>query len=287
MRLIAMVALAAVAFPAEAAASELIARKATNVRLQVSRNGKQALVSYRAKGRTWYVVAGGAINARQPTRGGHQVSFQLKRSATRPRFSGGCRHSHPALPNLVAVCTAGGSSWAVQSWQSLLPNFGVEAQGVKAQPELRLSHWSGPTAVITLKADWSFSGKWQHIYGSLTYRGKPVHGFATTRLGVPTDPFGRVVRLDTLDSGYGQGWRRENSFVTHNPWGNFCYDLTIHRDGLASQGAAYRATVNGPGVTPDVGAYVANPGLFDLQLDRAANAEQAQMAPGDKTCVPS
>ena len=138
-----------------------------------------------------------------------------------------------------------------------------------------------------MKADWSFRGKWQHIYGSLTYLGQPVHGFGTTRTGVPTDTFGRVVHLDTLDSGYGKGWRRENSFVTHNPWGNFCYDLTPHRDGLASQGLAYRVKVDGPGLTPDVGAYVATPGLFDLQRDLAANAEQAEMAPGDSLCRPS
>jgi hypothetical protein len=287
MRLIAAVALTALALPAQAAASELIARKATKVRLQVSRNGKQALLSYRARGRTWYLLASGAINARQPTQGGRQVSFRLRRSTARPHFSGGCRHSRPAVPDLVVACTAGGSTWAAQSWQPLLPNFGVEAQGIKGQSELRLSHWSGPTAVLTLKADWSFRGKWEHVYGSLTYRGKPVHGFGTTPLGVPTDPFGRIVHLDTLDSAYGQGWFRENSFVTHNPWGNFCYDLSPHRDGLTGRGAAYRAKVEGPGVTPDVGAYVVSPGLFDVQRDLAANDEQAQIAPGDKQCVPS
>jgi hypothetical protein len=287
MRVVAVVALVAVALPAQAAASELIARKATNVRLEVSRNGKQALVSYRARGRTWYVLASGAINAKPPTPGGHQVSFRLRRSTSRPRFSGGCRRSHPAIPVLVRACAAGSSSWAVQSWLPLLPNFGVKPQGVRAQPELRLSHWTGETAVLTLKTDWSFRGKWEHVYGSVTYRGTPVHGFATSSAGVPTDSFGRIVYLDTFDSAYGQGWFRENGFVTHNPFGNFCYDLSPHRDGLTGKGAAYRGMVEGPGVTPDVGAYVTSPGPFDVQRDMAANAEQAQMAPGDKKCAPS
>jgi hypothetical protein len=114
-----------------------------------------------------------------------------------------------------------------------------------------------------------------------------VYGFGTTRLGVPTDPFGRLVYLDTLKSSYGPGWRRENSFVTRNPTGFFCYDFTPTRNGLSGQGAEYRTTVIGPGVTPDVAATVPDPGPYDPERDAAANAEQAQMAPGDKQCRPS
>jgi hypothetical protein len=287
MRLLAVVALAAVVFPAEAAASELIARKATNVRLEVSRDGRQALLSYRSNGRTWYVLAGGAINARHPAPGRHQVSFQLRRSTTRPRFKGGCTRIKVMVPDLVTACAASGSNWAVQSWQRALPNFGVAPSAFRAQPELRLSHWSGPTAVLSMKADWSYGGKWQHVYGTLTYLGHPVYGFGTTRLGVPTDSFGRIVYLDTKDSAYGQGWQRENSFVSHKGSGFFCYDLSPHRSGLTGAGLAYRAMVIGPGVTPDVGAYVATPGPFDAQRDLAANAEQTQLAPGDQLCRPS
>ena len=50
-----------------------------------------------------------------------------------------------------------------------------------------------------------------------------MYGFGTTRFGAPTDGFGSLVYLDTYNSVYGQGWRRENSFVTHNPTGVFCY----------------------------------------------------------------
>ena len=32
----------------------------------------------------------------------------------------------------------------------------------------------------------------------------------------------RLIYLDTFNSVYGQGWRRDNSFVSHNPTGAFC-----------------------------------------------------------------
>nr|MBA3717136.1 hypothetical protein [Actinomycetota bacterium] len=166
MRLFAVLLLAAVAFPAQAAASELIARKATNVKLEVTRDGQQALLSYRAQGRTWYVLAGGAINAKAPAAGKRQVSLTLRRSTTRPPFSGACTRAHLLVPELVTACATARSNWAVQSWQRALPNFGVAPSAFRAQPELRLSHWSGPVAVLTLKADWSYGGKWQHIYGA-------------------------------------------------------------------------------------------------------------------------
>ncbi len=279
--------LGAFALASEATASELIARNATGVHLQVSRNGQSALLSYRANGRTWYVVAGGAVNARPPAAGRKQVSFRLRRSTSPPAFKGGCSRARETIPKLVTSCAAGGSNWAVQSWQRALPNFGVKPSAFRAQPELRLSHWSGPTAVLTMKADWSFGGRWEHVYGNLKYRGKPVYGFGSSSAGVPSDSFGRNVYLDTIGSDYGQGWHRENSFLTHNPWGDFCYDLSPHRGNLTGTGLAYRAMVIGPGVSPDVGAYVATPGLYDAERDLAANQEQANLAPGDRLCRPN
>ena len=41
--------------------------------------------------------------------------------------------------------------------------------------------------------------------------------------GHPLDAFGRNIFVDTLDSAYGPGWKRENSFLTHKPTGAFCY----------------------------------------------------------------
>lgn len=279
--------LGAFALASEATASELIARNATGVHLKVSPNGQSALLSYRANGRSWYVLATGAVNAKAPAAGARQVSFKLRRSTTPPAFKGACSRARETLPELVTSCAAGGSSWAVQAWQRALPNFGVKPSAARGQTELRLSHWSGTIALLTLKADWSYGGKWQHVYGSLTYHKKPVYGFGSSRLGVPSDSFGRNIYLDTIGSDYGQGWHRENSFLTHNPWGTFCYDLSPHRGQLTGEGLAYRAMVIGPGVTPDVGAYVATPGTYNPTRDLAANQEQATMSPGDRLCRPS
>jgi len=72
----------------------------------------------------------------------------------------------------------------------------------------------------------------------------------------PPDAYGRVLYLDTLDSAYGKGWRRENGFVARNPDGTFCYGFVPHiadgRQRPAGNGRRYRVAVSGPGVTPDV-----------------------------------
>jgi hypothetical protein len=287
MRLLSILAVGALALPTAATASELIARNAKSVHLEVSRNGQQALLSYTANGRTWYVLASGAINAVAPAQGRKQVTFTLRRSISRPAFKGSCGHYRAKVPFLVTACSAGTSYWAVQEWQRALPNFGAAPSAFAAQPELRLSHWAGPIASLMLKSDWSYGGKWQHVYGYLSYRGNGVHGFSSTNAGVPTDSFGRNIYLDTLDSPYGTGWQRENSFLAHNPTGAFCYDLSPHRSGLTGQGAMYRATVIGPGVTPDVSKTVPAPGPYDAQKDAVANQEQLSLFPDDHLCRPS
>jgi hypothetical protein len=272
---------------ADASASELIARSAQHVSLDVSKNGQSALLSYTTRGRTWYVLASGAVNARAPVKGHKQVSFKLVRSTTRPAFRGTCGQYPAKLPFLVESCTAGGSYWAVQEWQRALPNFGAKPNAFRAQPELRLSHWTGPVAKLTLKSDWSYDGKWEHLYGDLTYLGHAVHGFGSTTAGVPTDDYGRNIYLDTLDSAYGPGWHRENSFLTHNPSGGFCYGLTPHRAGLTGRGKMYRGAVIGPGVSPDVSATAASPGVYSPQADALANQEQFALFTNDRLCKPN
>jgi hypothetical protein len=271
-------AVAATILPSAAEASQLIDRNATGVHLQTS--GGTALLSYSAGGRHW-VLATGAINATAPTMSRPQVAFRLHRSISPLAFKGTCTHYRgPALTNLVAACTASdGSYWAVQSWQKALPNFAGAPSAFQAMPELHLSHWRGPTAVLTLAADWSYAGKFQHLFGTLSYAGKPVHGFRTTRYGSPLDTYGRNIYLDVKGSPYGNGWKRENSFVAHNPAGDFCYDLT---HGSATE---FRATVIGPGVTPDVSVTTWSPGAYDVQKDQAANTKQAVFA--DRLCRPN
>ncbi|HEU5206507.1 MAG TPA: tyrosine-type recombinase/integrase, partial [Gaiellaceae bacterium] len=87
-------------------------------------------------------------------------------------------------------------------------------------------------------------------------RGAEERLFLSAR-GRPLDTYGRVVYLDTFDSAYGTGWRRENAFVARNPDGTFCYGFVPHVTAEGERrppgnGSRYRVAVSGPGVTPDV-----------------------------------
>ena len=102
----------------------------------------------------------------------------------------------------------------------MLPNYGAAPTGTRGALEFRLSHWSGPVAKIEIWTDWSYR-RFHHLYGRLTYRAQGVYGFRSTRFGVPLDTYGRNVYVDTLESAYGPGWQRENSFLTHATGGGF------------------------------------------------------------------
>jgi hypothetical protein len=267
--------LVVLAFAGDAAASELIGRDAGRVDLHVNAAG-QAHVAWSEDGSIRHVVAAGAINARPPKAGMPQVSFRLRYGARSIAGAGCARYDGPPLAWLIAACTAAdGSYWALQRWQRLKPNYGGKSGGW----ELRLSHWSGPLPVLELWTDWAYR-RFDHLYGRYTYRGEPVHGFRATPRGNPLDDYGRNVYLDTLNSRYGPGWRRENSFLAQRPNGAFCYGFYPHGSRPAGQGTHYRATVIGPGVTPDVVWESGAPGPFDAARDRQANAHQRQIFAG-------
>ena len=225
---------------------------------------------------------------------------QLRAAAT--TFHNACRpYTGPSLPWLVVACTApDGSYWALQSWQRALPNLGetpwLAAQSVR---ELHLSHWTGELPVLEIHLDWVNTQKAQHLFGRLTYLGLPVYGFGSTSIGNPTDSYGRNIYLDTLDApGYGPGWKRENSFLTHNPGGNFCYALYPHvpyagypaGDRPAGDGSSYRATVIGPGVLPDIGWQAVSLGAFDptdatqVDYEKSMNTLSDTFSANDKLC---
>jgi hypothetical protein len=290
-----------------AKASQLIARNSAGERLAVSADGK-ALVTYHAQGRFQRALAWGAVNALRPSRARVQKQFRIDRSGGWGTFGrpvwktlrNACGpYRGPRLPFLVAACTArDGSHWALQRWQRLQANFGVAPwKPGHGAAELRLSHWRGPVATFEVWLDWSYGGRWHHLFGRLTYRGSPVHGFATTLDGAPLDGFGRVLYLDTLDSAYGRGWRRENGFVARNPDGTFCYGFVPHRTHTGEQrppgnGRAYRLAVSGPGVTPDVvwegrGLHAFDPSSPDDQAREARmNTLQQELVSGAKPCHP-
>jgi hypothetical protein len=201
----------------------------------------------------------------------------------RASFGGSCGHyDGPPLPWLVVACKApDGSYWALQSWQRALPDYGAAPTAKQAVWELHLSHWAGTLPVLTISTDWAWH-QWDHLFGTYTYDGLPVYGFGSTRDGQPTDSFGRNVYVDTLDSAYGAGWKRENSFLTHTRTGVFCYSVNPHGSHPAGTGTQYRATIIGPGVTPDVMWQGTAPGPYDAGADAAANAQITAL--GDSQC---
>ena len=158
-----------------------------------------------------------------------------------------------------------------------------------------MSHWRGLLPKLEVWQDWSYGGRWHHLFGRLTYRGLPVHGFSTTPTGDPLDPYGRVLYLDTLDSVYGAGWHRENGFVVRNPDGTFCYGFVPHTAETGERrppgnGSRYRIAISGPGVTPDV-VWVgdglhdfdrANP--QDVALEANMNQLQRSLVTGSTPC---
>jgi hypothetical protein len=281
--IVSIAALAVIAAaPAPASASQTIARNATHVHLAVNKN-RIALVTYRSEGRLHHTLAWGAINARSPRRGLSQVSFRLdysggwgsRRKDLWRGFKNACGpYQGPALNYAVAACTApDGSHWVLQKWRRLLPPFGTRPTFAQRAVELQLSHWSGDLPEFVVKVDWVYR-HYDHLYGWLKYKGKGVYGFRSTTYGSPLDKWGRNVFVDTYDSRYGRGWKRENGFLTHRSSGGFCYGFYPHGNRPVGKGTQYRATVMGPGVTPILFWQGAAPGPFDPALDELANQEQ-------------
>jgi hypothetical protein len=276
-----------------AQASELIDRNATGVRLAANSKG-EALLTYRARGDLQHVRVWGAVNARPPQAGRPQVRFAKDYSGRGwQTFGNECRpYDGPPLAFLVTACKApDGSYWAVQSWQRLLPNFGaVPGQAAQRARELHVSHWTGLPAKLEVWTDWVYAGRYHHLFGRLTYNGRPVYGFKSTRQGSPLDDYGRNVYVDTFNSAYGKGWHRENSFLTHNPTGVFCYGFYPFTKRGSGNGAQYRLTAIGPGVTPDVSVTVEGLHNYDtnnsddVAYEQRQNALQASVVAGDKKC---
>jgi hypothetical protein len=277
-----------------AAASQLIDRNAHGVSLLVNDRG-EALLTYTSAGERKHVLAWGAINARPPLRRQAQVAFKLDYAGGYgkyhdphywKRFDGVClAYDGPPLAWEVTACQApDGSYWAVQQWQRELPDYGIDPTAAQTVWELRLSHWSGALAKLSISTDWAYR-TYDHLFGTYAYDGVPIHGFGSTSSGDPTDSYGRNLYLDTFDSAYGPGWHRDNSFLTHRPTGSFCYGLYPHGSHPSGQGSKYRATAEGPGVTPDISWQSPAPGTYNQTADLTANRQQAHLQ--DAACKPN
>jgi hypothetical protein len=271
----------------------MINRNATSVKLAVNRSGI-ALLTYRSGGRLNHTLAWGAINARTPTRGMKQIKFKIDYSGgwgSRHKdiwkgFKNACGpYEGPELRYMVAGCTASdGSHWAIQKWPRLLPPFGLHPTFQQRAVEMHLSHWSGDLPEFVVKVDWVYK-RFDHLYGWLTYKGKGVYGFKATKYGSPLDTWGRNVMVDTYNSRYGRGWKRENGFLTHRGSGAFCYGFYPHGNRPIGKGEEYRASVMGPGVTPILFWQGQAPGPFDPTLDAVANDEQSTLFTNSKCRV--
>jgi len=76
-----------------------------------------------------------------------------------------------------------------------------------------------------------------------------------------------------------------NSFLAHAPLGGFCYGFYPHGGHLGV--GRLRATVIGPGVTPDVMWQGDPPREYSDEADRAADADLASLLRGDPLCRPN
>ena len=263
---------------APASASAIIVRNVTHPTLSIDRHGV-AHVTYYQDGRRETMAAWGAINARKPNRRVPQVKFHK-------RYGEGGRgvclpYTGPPLAWLVKACTApDGSYWALQSWQRLKHDYG----GTTGAWELHLSHWRGPIAQLVIYQNWGYGGV-RHLFGRLTYRGVGVYGFSSTRGGNPLDSYGRSIYVDTYNSALGRGWHRSNGFLTHHrghTLGDFCYGFYPHLGHPSSGGTKHRATVEGPGVTPDVMWQANDIGPYNRRTQRQMRALERSW--GDPKC---
>jgi hypothetical protein len=288
--------------PGVASGSQLIDRNAANIKLAVSQDGK-ALLTYAVKDKngkntTKHVLVWGAVNALPPVQNVPQVKFQIDwlggGKTYWQSFKNKCkRYDGPDLADLVVACKApDGSYWAVQAWQYWIPFFGFTPWlPFQSDVAMHISHWSGPLAQLQLWTDWYDAhnpSSLHDIFGLYTYNGVPVHGFSANSSGEPTDGYGRVVYIDSLDGVFGAGWWRVTGILTRNPSGVFCHAFVKQKpypdypnQNLADSGVGkrYRVTVEGPGVTPDVVTEIDDPGDYDPQnaadVQRQADATSA------------
>jgi hypothetical protein len=306
VRFLVVLAAAVVLAPAAAASQPLGDLNVSNVSLAVNASGK-ALVTYTTEsGRRRELLAWGAINARPPSQEIPQVAFTFDYSGglhslghrAAKTFVDACGpYDGPPLVFLVTACKApDGTYWAIQAWQRLLPMRGfapwLPEQG---KFEFHLSHWSGPLAELQVSQNWTYGGRWQGLFGRLTYDGRPVYGFRTPSATKRGDSYARYVYIDAHDSVYGTGWRHDAGKVLHLGNGAFCYSFVpqVPPPGYPDRtprgpaiGDLHRVTVMGPGVTPDV-QWVGPPlGAYDPARDATFNdLFDKLVGPNDRVCT--
>jgi hypothetical protein len=302
---LATAALLVVATPGSA--SELVQDpNASFVSLQVNGKGEALMTYKRSDGKLRRVLAWGAINALSPSEEVPQVRFRWDYAGGWGKYRNGrywrsfknlCQpYDGPKLAMFVAGCKApDGSYWALQAWQRRLPLLGFDPWlPYHTNWELHLSHWSGDLPVLEAYPNWTYDGRWQGLFGRYTYQGVGIYGFSSNAKGVPKDKYGRNLYIDTLNSAYGPGWKRESGILTHRSTGTFCHSFVPQRPfaGYPSQdlrpsavGERYRITVGGPGVLPVMQVEVEGMTSADRDRDGEFDATFDRVMAGDKTCA--
>lgn len=278
-----------------------------NPSLAVNAKG-EALVTYvRENGKPRRVLAWGAVDSVVPTdESSRQVRFRYdyaggwgkyRQPGYWKTFRNACGpYRGPALPYAVAACTArNGTHWALQAWVRLEPLLGFDPWLPRhTAVELHLSHWTGELAKLEFYAHWTYGGEWQGVFGRFTHGGAPVHGFSTTSEGNPKDRFGRNVYIDTFNSAYGAGWKRESGILVHRPTGTFCHSFVPQKPfphypskelRPAAPGERYRVTAMGPGVTPIVQTEIAGASSVERQTASSVRAVFDAVMAGDRICA--
>jgi hypothetical protein len=111
---------------------------------------------------------------------------------------------------------------------------------------------------------------------------------------VPLDKYGRNVFIDTLNSSYGPGWKREAGILTHRDTGTFCHSFVPQRPfpGYPNQdlrppapGERYRVTAGGPGVMPVMQTEISGLTRADLARDPEFDAVFDRVMAGDRKCA--
>ena len=301
-----LVVLAAVTATQAGASEPLQDANVVFVSLKVNAKDEALFTYRRADGRLRHVLAWGAINARAPSQELPQVRFRWDYAGGWGKHRNGrywksfkdrCQpYDGPPLALLVAACKApDGTYWTVQAWQRRLPLLGFDPWlPSQTNWELHVAHFSGELPKLEVFPNWSYGGRWQGLFGRYTYLDQPIFGFGATAKGVPKDKYGRNLYIDTLNSPYGPGWRRESGILTHRGTGTFCHSFVPQRPfaGYPSQdirpaaaGERHRVTVGGPGVMPVMQVELAGLDRDDLQRDDEFNAVFDRVMSSDKACA--
>ena len=161
--------------------------------------------------------------------------------------------------------------------------------------ELHVSHWTGALPVLEVWPNWTYGGDLQGFFGRLTYDGSRSTEPDRRRRRSPIR-FARNVYIDTLNSVYGRGWKRDSASTrtseteasaTRSSRSRRPQDAVIRAMSRAGRDSvtAHRITVMGPGATPVIRWEGARLGPYDRRRDAAINQIFDAVLAGDAKCA--